>query len=242
MDLTVNELSIDVRLSSLIGFLMALHRTTAILVDFDGTLADSIAALKSTYFEFLTARSRQGSNEEFSELNGPSLKEIVARLSERHQLEGGHEELLAAYMELLETNYAAHVTPFETASAFLIGLSQRGLRAAMVTSTPQRFIKDFIKRFAWENHFEAVITGDEVTNSKPHPEIYLRALDRLKVSAPEAIAIEDSPNGVRSACSAGVRVIGLSAGSASDKSLIAAGAHEVVNGLDAVLRSIDGSV
>src|SRR5207253_2615312 len=55
--------------------------------------------------------------------------------------------------------------------------------------------------------FKAVIGGDQVENSKPHPDIYLKAAAALGVLAEKCLALEDSENGVRSAFSAGMTVI-----------------------------------
>ena len=56
-------------------------------------------------------------------------------------------------------------------------------------------------------YFEVMITGDMVKNSKPDPEIYKRACDELNLKACECIAVEDSPNGIKSAYEAGIPVV-----------------------------------
>jgi beta-phosphoglucomutase-like phosphatase (HAD superfamily) len=57
--------------------------------------------------------------------------------------------------------------------------------------------------------FDAVVSGDDVTESKPHPESYLRGAQLLGVDPAECIAIEDSEPGIRSAAAAGTVVIGV---------------------------------
>ena len=56
-------------------------------------------------------------------------------------------------------------------------------------------------------YFQAVVTGDQVSKSKPDPEIYRAACQRLDVSPAKAVAVEDSPNGIRSALSAGMSAV-----------------------------------
>lgn len=56
-------------------------------------------------------------------------------------------------------------------------------------------------------YFETLTTGDMVTHGKPDPEIYLMACKSLALKPEECVAIEDSPNGVRSAFAAGMKVI-----------------------------------
>src|SRR5262249_53662640 len=57
--------------------------------------------------------------------------------------------------------------------------------------------------------FDAIVSGDEVSVGKPDPEIYLLAAQRLSLPAQMCLAIEDAPNGVASARSAGMDVIGV---------------------------------
>ena len=57
--------------------------------------------------------------------------------------------------------------------------------------------------------FSSVVTGDDVTNRKPDPEIYTKTLQNLRLSANQCLALEDSPAGVKSAKSAGLYCIGL---------------------------------
>ncbi|MCR5699107.1 MAG: HAD family phosphatase [Treponemataceae bacterium] len=57
------------------------------------------------------------------------------------------------------------------------------------------------------DYFEVMITGDMVSNSKPDPEIYLKACSELNLKPEECIAVEDSPNGIKSAFDAGIPVV-----------------------------------
>jgi beta-phosphoglucomutase-like phosphatase (HAD superfamily) len=57
--------------------------------------------------------------------------------------------------------------------------------------------------------FSAIVAGDQVTHSKPNPEIYLLAAERLGVSPTDCVAVEDSPVGVTAASRAGMFTIGV---------------------------------
>ena len=58
----------------------------------------------------------------------------------------------------------------------------------------------------WD-YFDAAVFGDMVTHAKPDPEIYQKACEALGAAPQEAVALEDSPNGIRSAHAAGMRTI-----------------------------------
>jgi len=62
-----------------------------------------------------------------------------------------------------------------------------------------------------EGVFQTIVTSEDVPNPKPHPATYLKAVENLGFKPSECVAFEDSPNGIKSAKEAGLRVIGLSA-------------------------------
>ena len=66
---------------------------------------------------------------------------------------------------------------------------------------------DNLEKSGFKDYFQAVVGGDMVEHSKPNPDIYLLACKELHVNPAETFAIEDSPNGIRSAYNAGMKPI-----------------------------------
>jgi HAD superfamily hydrolase (TIGR01509 family) len=83
------------------------------------------------------------------------------------------------------------------------------------------------------DRFAVIVTGDDVEHKKPHPEIYLKAGDRLGIAPDHCVVVEDAVSGVRSGKAAGMYVIGLQ-GSFSTEALRGAGADDVVQSLEAL--------
>ena len=83
-------------------------------------------------------------------------------------------------------------------------LRQSGYLIGLASSTSLRSVEDYLQRAGIRQYFQSLTTGDMVEHSKPQPDIYLIACERLGVKPEEAIAIEDSPNGIRAAHSAGM--------------------------------------
>jgi HAD superfamily hydrolase (TIGR01509 family) len=80
-----------------------------------------------------------------------------------------------------------------------------GLATAIVSSSSRAWVDDHLARLERAEHFDAIVTADhDPERAKPRPTLYLEALDRLGLRAEEAIAFEDSPNGVRAAKAAGL--------------------------------------
>ena len=103
-----------------------------------------------------------------------------------------------------------------------------GLSVGLATSAQARNQQRAFARFGLSPFFRAVVTGDDVVNSKPHPEPYLTAAQRLAVAPAGCLVIEDSLNGVRSGKAAGCLVAGITTTTAR-ADLLAVGADVVVN-------------
>lgn len=87
-------------------------------------------------------------------------------------------------------------------------LHQEKMPIAICSSSKVEKIKRHLKRAAIpEDLFSAVIGGDLIEHSKPAPDIYLKACEKLKMLPQHCIAVEDSPNGIRSAHAAGLQVV-----------------------------------
>ena len=86
-----------------------------------------------------------------------------------------------------------------------------GLQLAIASSSPHSWVDTHAQRLGVFHYFDPVICADDVGvgRTKPHPDLYLLALDRLGVRKDEAIVFEDSPNGVRAAKSAGIFVVAV---------------------------------
>ncbi len=199
----------------------------AVLLDFDGTLVDSITVLFELYKSFLSSHGIEGTEEEFSELNGPSLTEVAARLKKKYAFPESESEILNYYVTEILKAYNDRVEAMPGAAGVLETLSAGGWRLAIVTSNKKSIVDVVLKRLGLENIFEEIITGDDVEKSKPEPEIYLKAIRRLGLPPAATVAVEDSYNGVMSASRAGCRVIGISPENDGEK-LIDAGAAATI--------------
>ena len=90
------------------------------------------------------------------------------------------------------------------AGELLAWLKEKGVKTAVASSTNTQTVKSHMERAGFLPYFQEIIGGDMVEHSKPRPDIYLMACRRLGVEPQKAAAIEDSPNGIRSAHAAGM--------------------------------------
>lgn len=86
---------------------------------------------------------------------------------------------------------------------------QRGLKLAVASSSPSDWVHNHLKRLGLHHRFNSILTRDDVTHAKPHPELYLRTLQVFGLHPTEAIVFEDSPNGITAARTAGIFCVGV---------------------------------
>jgi HAD superfamily hydrolase (TIGR01509 family) len=85
----------------------------------------------------------------------------------------------------------------------------RGLKLGVASSSTSEWVKGHLARLGILETFDCMRCRDDVVNAKPEPDLYLAVLECLSVRAAEAIAIEDSPNGVLAAKRAGLRCVAI---------------------------------
>ncbi len=86
----------------------------------------------------------------------------------------------------------------------LLQASQQGFRLAVASSSPYEWVSTHLASHGLMPCFEHVVTREQVAQVKPYPALFRKALDLLSLSPGEAIALEDSPNGIKAARSAGM--------------------------------------
>jgi HAD superfamily hydrolase (TIGR01509 family) len=88
---------------------------------------------------------------------------------------------------------------------YLDEAKKRGLRTAVVSSSSRDWIEPILRRLDRLDHWDAIVAANgDIARAKPQPTLYLDTLATLGLAADEAVAFEDSPNGVRAAKSAGL--------------------------------------
>jgi HAD superfamily hydrolase (TIGR01509 family) len=97
-----------------------------------------------------------------------------------------------------------------------------GLRVGLASSSSAEWVTTYLKRLGILDRFSAIATGDRVPHSKPDPAVYRLALSELGVGAADAIAVEDSPNGIAAAKAAGLVVVAVPNAMTADLDLSAA--------------------
>ena len=138
-------------------------------------------------------------------LNSNDSRSIVMKAyGDDFDYPGFREQAAAWQREYLE-KYGLPIKP--GLEEILGWLKTSGFAVGLASSTRSSSVFGHLDKAGIRDCFSVVITGDMVEHSKPRPDIYLLACSQLGVKPQEAYAIEDSPNGVRSAHAAGMHTV-----------------------------------
>lgn len=190
-------------------------RLSAVVLDVDGTLADTERDGHRPAFNRAFAES--GLDEHWGV---EDYGRLLAVTGGRRRIEGflagrGHPDPagLAAVLHRAKTEHfldwvrSGPVRSRPGVDALLADLGRAGVRLAVATTGRRRWVLPLLERLFGPDRFDAVVTGDDVERLKPAPDAYTRALDLLGLDPAEALAVEDSPPGLGAALAAGLRCV-----------------------------------
>src|SRR5450755_4184406 len=140
-----------------------------LFLDLDGTLADSLPALKAVYLSFLSGFGAKGGEAEFQRLNGPPLAKIIELLKQTHDLPGEQAELLELYSVMLRQAHES-AQPAIGARELLQHARTFGWKVAVVTSSPRFSALKWLELGGLSDKVDVVVGGDEVVAGKPDAE------------------------------------------------------------------------
>jgi sugar-phosphatase len=195
-------------------------RLDAVIYDMDGVLLDSEPFWQEAEQDAFRRVNIPYELEDGKQTMGMRVDQVVDYWFERRPWDlalGNHEDVVAwiekGVMERVTERGALMKGVHESIDFF----RSSGVRLALASSTPFPIINHVLTTLDLVNVFEVVHSAQYEVNGKPHPDVYLTALRLLGVTDETALAIEDSPNGVRAAKAAGITCIAVPDAAAHDK-------------------------
>ncbi|MBC8334633.1 MAG: HAD family hydrolase [Anaerolineales bacterium] len=184
----------------------------ALIFDFDGLILDTetpeFEVLQKIYAEY----DAELSISKWGQIIGGSGAETFDPLADLEQLTGRkiHRQPLLDRWRA-EADALIRANPVLTGVVELLDEAQhRGLKMAVASSSPHKWVDMHLQRLGLVDRFEHIICSDDVSRTKPSPELFLLALSKLNVRADQAVVFEDSPNGVKAANAAKIFVVAVS--------------------------------
>ncbi|WP_025897431.1 HAD family hydrolase [Sneathiella glossodoripedis] len=178
----------------------------AVIFDMDGLLLDTERIAKRTFQETCVHFNVPFEDEIYSRCVGSNLVRTADILSASYP-EFPKKPFMQAWNELYVQEAILKPVPVKQGvREFLNYLNENHIPCAVATSSPQKNATLKLEHSELIDYFQALTFGDQVSSSKPHPEIYLTAASRLGIAATHCLALEDSDNGVRAAVAADMLV------------------------------------
>lgn len=181
----------------------------AVLFDMDGTVFDTEVIYRRCWFRAAADVGFDADIDLFlqrvSGLNQTDMTNFVYRV---YGPDAPFDALWERWLACVDKETACGALPLkEGVPDVLFALKERGIKIALVTSSGQKAVLRYLQMAALEGVFDLIMTGEQVTHGKPHPEIFLTAAKKLEISPEDCVVVEDSPNGVRAGHAAGMRTV-----------------------------------
>ena len=185
------------------------HASRAVIFDLDGVLADSEPWWNQIDAQLLAEHSVIYRGEYHQNVLGVSYRLAVDFYKKTFAISAPTEELMRRRGEIATEFFANRVGLFPHVREVLGQLRDMDLRLAVATSSVGASARPFLDRHQLTSFFDVIITGDEIERGKPHPDIYLRAAEKLGIPPNECLVVEDSLSGVAAGKAAGMRVAAI---------------------------------
>jgi HAD superfamily hydrolase (TIGR01509 family) len=217
----------------------------AIIFDLDGLMVDSEVLAKNAWRAVLRRYNQELDNATVHDLLGLCLRDSSRLVRERFQLPVTAEQLAAEKDNLLLSRVSRYLRPMPGLSNMLDAVDDRSLLRAVATSSRSNYATLALETIG-VNGFEAIVTADLVQAGKPAPDIYLLAAEMLALPTRACIALEDSPNGIQAARSAGMRCVAVRSAMTASTDLGAANwiypsLRDVASDLDGLIEGRPGT-
>lgn len=182
----------------------------AVIFDMDGVIIDSEPLHHKVFKEY--THSKFGltiSDEEYNRFIGTTNHHMYSILKEKYNLKEDLITLIEEYEEKCLEFLLSRTTekPIHGVDVLIKNLHQNKIKLALASSSPKKSINIVLDMFDMNKFFDVKVSGQEVGNSKPAPDIFLRAAELLNICPKECLVFEDSRNGVAAAKAAGMQCI-----------------------------------
>lgn len=182
----------------------------AAIFDMDGVIIDSEPLHLNIEEDIFKKLGISITYEEHNTFIGTTSYYMWDKIRTNHNLTQSLEELVEldrnTYLDFL--NNTLDLEPIKGVKELITDLHKNNIKLAVASSSPLNVIEKVLNLFHIRDYFDYIVTGDFVRKSKPEPDIFLYAAEKLDVDPKECVVIEDSHNGVLAAKKANMKCIG----------------------------------
>lgn len=187
---------------------MSTRNLQGVVFDVDGVLFDTERLTRENWVEVGREMGWPQVGERYLEFVGQNRTDIRAKMRRFWGPDFPTEDFLVACSQRSQDRIEREGVPLKPGVREILDfLSQAGIPIALATSTSRERTLRRMELTGLGPYFQAIVTGDMIEHSKPDPEIYQLACQRLGTDPKYTLAVEDSRNGILSAHAAGMPVV-----------------------------------
>ncbi|MFH1637737.1 MAG: HAD family phosphatase [Candidatus Woesearchaeota archaeon] len=178
----------------------------AVILDMDGVIVDSEPIREEVHRLLGKEFGYRLKKEDWDTIRGKTAEANIKYLIRKYAPNVSYEYFTKRKDEIFDS-MLHKIKAFSGFERFMNRI--KGHKVTVATSSTRKNAEAVLKLCKIRHHFEIIVTGCDVRNSKPHPEAFLKAAKKLKVDPKECVVVEDSINGVKAAKAAGMKVIAV---------------------------------
>ena len=178
----------------------------AIIFDFDGLIIDTESVWYESYKETLKSYQFDLPLAEFGECIGSDETVLNTYFKKNLGESCNVDEIENRAFDIYKTKMSSPEARIGVLD-YLQEASEMGFKIGLASSSSKEWVTKYLKELGLLNYFEVIVTRDDVEKVKPAPDLYLKAINDLKIDSSEGIAFEDSLNGSIAAMTAGLKCV-----------------------------------
>jgi HAD superfamily hydrolase (TIGR01549 family) len=196
----------------------------AVIFDIDGTLLDSVDLHARAWVEAFAHFGVETPEPEVRRQIGKGGDQLMPVFLPKARVEQEGQEIESYRSDLFKREYLDKVRPFPAVRPLFERIRKAGLTIALASSGKKDEVAHYQEILGITDLVDAVTSSDDADRSKPHPDIFLAAIDKLEgIARPEMIVIGDTPYDAQAAGKAGLATVGFLCGGFPEADLKAAG-------------------
>jgi HAD superfamily hydrolase (TIGR01509 family) len=181
-----------------------------VLFDMDGVLVDSEPFICRAAILMFSELGVEVIAEDFQPFIGMGENRYIGGVAERHGVTVDIEQVKARTYEIYGEIVKGKLKPLPGAHEFIARCRNKGFKLAVATSADRVKMEINLKEIGLsDNSFHAIVTGLDVKNKKPFPDIYLKAADSLDLLAGDCLVVEDAVSGIEAGKAAGCKCLAV---------------------------------
>ncbi|MCA8990774.1 MAG: HAD-IA family hydrolase [Planctomycetaceae bacterium] len=181
----------------------------AVVFDMDGIMFNTEDLFHLTGHELMRRRGKVATPELFHAMMGRRAHDAFTAMINMMQLTETIPELQEESEAIFDDLLSKHLDTMPGLHELLDTIEQQNIPKGVATSSDRRYLERLLNQFDLLPRFDMTLTAEDVTQGKPHPEIYLTAASRLGVDPHEMLVLEDSENGTKAAAAAGAHIVSV---------------------------------